>query len=399
MARISTKYKNIYQDTKTGKYSIKYNFKYYDTETQKNKYASKCKYGFDTIAEAKKELAKLQAEEAPEKKDQEITLQGAFELWKQKAAINNYSPVSIENTKQHINMIAQFIPLTTKIKNIDDVIYAEFATKARAHGYSEETLHSINATFRKLINLCYKKRLIKENPLDFIDNMRTMRNNEHKLITHDQYLELDHYFKNYVFVRLGKNNGPKYRLLVSLLYYTGARIGEITALLYSDFEEFSYYSKKDNPAPKIAPSSKKEEHLRGWRIKITKSYLTDFKITKAHPKNFKPRTVPLHADTTRLFMRLKEEHLLNGGSLNDRVFPFTHGAVNAMIKKACEDLDLEVYSCHDFRHTNISNLIKKNVPLPVIEKVSGDTQATILKTYSNMFETDEILILEALKNL
>lgn len=55
--------------------------------------------------------------------------------------------------------------------------------------------------------------------------------------------------------------------------------------------------------------------------------------------------------------------------------------------------------CHEFRHTFISNLIKEGVPLPVIEKVSGDTQETILKRYSHMFESDEVMVLIALENV
>lgn len=47
----------------------------------------------------------------------------------------------------------------------------------------------------------------------------------------------------------------------------------------------------------------------------------------------------------------------------------------------------------------ISNLIRQNVPLLVIEKVSGDTQDTILRRYSHMFESDERMVLEALQKV
>jgi len=60
---------------------------------------------------------------------------------------------------------------------------------------------------------------------------------------------------------------------------------------------------------------------------------------------------------------------------------------------------MPLYTCHEFRHTFISNLIGQGVPLPVIEKVSGDTQATILKRYSHMFESDEFMVLQALSSI
>ena len=70
-----------------------------------------------------------------------------------------------------------------------------------------------------------------------------------------------------------------------------------------------------------------------------------------------------------------------------------------MIKKACREVEIPEYNCHSFRQTYISNLIRQCVPISVIEQVSGDTQETILKRYSHMFEGDENLVLEAMKRV
>lgn len=90
---------------------------------------------------------------------------------------------------------------------------------------------------------------------------------------------------------------------------------------------------------------------------------------------------------------------MNGGKMEDKIFPWTHGACDTMLKKACKACDFPAYHSHEFRHTFISNLIRGGVPLPVISKVSGDTQETILKRYSHMFESDEVMILTAMANL
>jgi integrase len=142
----------------------------------------------------------------------------------------------------------------------------------------------------------------------------------------------------------------------------------------------------------------KEEHLRCTRIKISKAYVSDMHITK-DPKNLKKRTIPLDPVPEKLFIKLKNNHLANGGSISDKIFPWTRGACLIKLQKACKELGLPSYTCHEFRHTFISNLIKNGVPLPVIEKVSGDTQATILKRYSHMFEEDEVMVLLALQKL
>lgn len=392
-------YQCIYENN-NGKFDIKYNYKVYNPLTQKNEYKAKWVYNIDTITEAKAELAKLQAGGVkPEDKD--ITLQGAFDLWKIKMQANDSSPVTIRNTEQHLRMISQFIPLETRLKDITEDTYLKFCSDIRTHGYSDETLYSLNATFRKLINLAYRKRLIKENMLNYADNMKTKQKEDYRMIEHEEFELLDTYFKNNKFVRLGVNNYPKYRLLINLLYYTGIRIGECLALTYNDFEKFSYYKKIDDDKPlRLVPNSDdiQNKHLQGMRVKITKAYVSDIKLTK-DPKNLKKRTIPLPPAAERLAMRTIESQKQVGGPLDERIFNWGHGAASTMIKNACKKVNISTYSCHDFRHTYISNLIKNGVPLPVIEKVSGDTQGTILKRYSHMFESDEVMVLLAMANL
>lgn len=398
--RTKTKYPGIYFNETTQKYDVKYNYKIYNPLTKKNDYKQKWAYNFLTLTEARAELAKLQSGGVkPEDKD--ITLGGAFELWKLKATTQGFSPVTISNTEDHMKMIYQFIHKDIRLKDITEQVYLQFCSDIKNHGYADETLHSINATFRKLINLCYKKKLVKENILDYSDNLKTKTKETYRLIEHDEFMQLQAYFRDNKFVRLGINNYPIYRFLVYLLYYTGVRIGEALALTFADFEKFDYYKKDDPDKPKVrlVPSDDDiGKHLQGMRVKINKAYISDIKLTK-DPKNYKKRTIPLPGYVERLFIAIRANHLQSGGSLDDKIFDFGHGAASSMIKNVCKKIGIPIATCHDFRHTYISNLIKNGVPLPVIEKVSGDTQQTILKRYSHMFESDEVMVLLALQNL
>lgn len=397
--RSKTKYKNIYFNENTKKYDVKFNFKEYDPKIERNRYRAKWVYNLNSITEAKMELAKLQAGGIVED-SKDITLKGVYELWLIKAKSQDFSPVTIKNTERNMAMIYQFLPSETKLKNIDETVYQKFCADMREHNYSEETLRLLNSTFRKMINLAYKKKLIKENFLDYADNMKTKRKEDYTVITKEEFDLLDNYFKDNEYWRLGENKYPKFRLMFNVLYYTGLRIGECLALTYNDFEEFSYYRKTEEKPIRIAPTSEatEERHLQGMRINVNKAYVSAIKLTK-DPKNLKKRSIPLSPAPERLFMRIKEEHLLKDGSLDDKIFNWQYGLCDKTIKKACKDLELPLFSCHMFRHTFISNLIKSNVPLSVIEKVSGDTQEIILKRYSHMFESDEIIVLEAMKNL
>lgn len=399
--RTKTKYTGIYFNETTKKYDIKYNYKVYNPDTNKNDYKQKWKYGIKSIKDARTELAKLQNNSILVK-DKDITLEETFHLWLSKANTQNFSPATIKNTASHMVMLYQFIPKGTKMKDITAGMYEKVMTDVREHGYSDETIHSINATLRKLIHLCYKKKLLSANILASADNIRTKNKDSYRIIPEEDFFLITNYLKTHRPPRQSANNYPKYRFLFVLLYYTGIRLGECLALQYDDFEFFSNYKKGSEPEDKLlmnfpAYSDLDREHLMGTRVKITKTYLSRFKITK-EPKNFKEREIILDPSAVRLYQRLHSEHKMAGGADTDRIFPWGHTACNRMLQRICQKQGLPLYHCHEFRHTFISNLISKGVSLPVISEISGDAQDTILKRYSHMLEKDEVTVLKALSN-
>lgn len=398
--RTKTKYTGIYYNESTKRYDVKYNYTILDVATGKNVYKSKWAYGFQLLKDAQASLADMKAN-GIKKQDTELTFGGALELWKREALTDNLSPITIRNTEQHFAVLSKFLPADTKMKSITIDMYKITLNKCREAKYSEESLHSFNATFRKLINVAYNKGYIGVNILTGQKNFRTETKKEYRLITADEYRYLDQYFAQGGFVRNGVDNFKEYRLLFAILYFTGIRIGEALALTYEDFEKFDYYPKGKGPNIWVAvtPEDTKAPHLRGKRIKIKKSYATKSNQIKG-TKNRKERTVPINDTIDRLLGHINKaaEYQSDPKKRRERLFPWTDSAVNATLARACEKLGLEHITCHAFRHTYISNLIRMGVPLPVIEKVSGDTQATILKRYSHMFEQDERLVLEALQN-
>lgn len=160
--RTKTKHTGIYFNENTHKYDIKYNYKIYNPDTHKNDYKQKWKSGFATVKEAKSGILKLR-DSIPAIETESITLQGAYQLWLVKAETQNFSPASVKNTACHLKMLYQFIPMETKMWDITSDIYEKTMNAVRKHGYSDETIRNINATFRKLINLCYRKGLTSTN--------------------------------------------------------------------------------------------------------------------------------------------------------------------------------------------------------------------------------------------
>ena len=374
--RTATKQPGVYLNQKTRKYDVKYNYTEYDPIENTKKYKTKWVYGIDSYKTALDMLTKLKNGNLKVSEDG-FTLSDAMELWMTKAEANKYSKSSVRNTKQQFKMITQFWAPTVKLSYITEDNYMELISKCRAYGYSEETIHNINACLRKLVKLAYKNHKIPENPFDFCDNARIQINTMKEIVTYEEYLMLDNYYAENTFYRLGKDSYPKHRLLLRLLYWTGMRIGEAIALEYNDFEK--HYGGK-------------------MFVRVNKSYNSVYKELK-DTKNYKKRKIPLTKQVIELYSSILQEHLKNGGVMEDRVFEFEHGSCITVLKRACRNVKIKEYNCHSFRHTYISNLIRQCVPISVIEQVSGDTQATILKRYSHMFEGDEKMVLAALERI
>lgn len=399
--RTKTKYTGIYFNESTKRYDVKYNYTVLDVATGKNAYKSKWQYGFQLLKDAQVALADMKAN-GVKAKETEITFEGALELWLKYAKQKNLSASTVRNTKQHYQVITKYIPKYTKLKNLTEDIYLDAMSSARADGYSEESLHSYNATFRKFVRLAYRKKLISTNFLDLADNFPTEQKKGYRLVTHEEYELLDQYFAKGGFVRQGVDNFKEYRLLIAILYYCGLRIGEALSITMDDFVVFDHNKKGKGPKVWVAvtPADTKREHLPGKNLIVKKSLSSTTKQIKG-TKNKKDRTIPISAHVDYLLGHLNKsaEYQSNPSSRKERIFVWTDGAVNDTLKRACQRLGIPKITCHDFRHTFISNLIRKSVPISVIEKVSGDTQETILKRYSHMFEQDEKLVLEALQDL
>lgn len=374
--RTATKQPGVYFNQKTGKYDVKYNYTEYDPIDNQKRYKAKWVCGIHSYKLALITLAKMKSGDV-KVSDEGFTLTDALELWMTKADANQFSKSSVKNTRQQYKMISKFWSPDVKLEHITEENYMELISKCKAYGYSEETIYNINACLRKLVKLAYKNHKLLENPFDYCDNVRSRINTVKEVVSYDEYLLLDQYFAENSFYRLGKDCYPKHRFMLRLLYWTGMRIGEAIALEYNDFEK--YYGGK-------------------MFVRVTKSYNSVYRELKG-TKNYKTRKIPLPQPVIELYQVLQQEHLKSGGMMENRVFDFEHGSCVTVLKRACLKIGIKECNCHSFRHTYISNLIRQCVPISVIEQVSGDTQETILKRYSHMFEGDEKMVLAALERI
>ncbi len=398
--RTKTKYKNIYYNESTKRYDVKYNFKEYDPITQKNRYKAKWKYNLRTISEAKEELAKLQTGKIiPEDKD--ITLEGIHEVWKFNAESENFSVITLRNTEQQMNMIYQFLPKETKLKNITEEVYRQLIIKCRNKGYSEESLHNINACLRKMLNIAENRGYITQNPLAKVKNIKfdvakPFEEDSPKIITNKEFEAIDAYFAHNSFYRMGVDRYIGYQLMIETLWFTGIRIGELLALQYNDIRTVKYEngSKISAPIHEVLGKDTDAEGYTGYEIVINKVYLTTGKTTtyaehiRNKTKNRKNRIVPIPEDLFLMVDRWMFAQGYNKVLPTDRIFDWTQSNSLNMLKTACKEAGIRPLTIHSFRHTFVSKLLVSNkLSIAEIERLSGDCAATLYARYSHSLES------------
>ena len=301
--RKATKQPGIYKNLNTGKFDVKYNYTSRNPLTGESIREQEWIYGINSYTKAVKLLSEKKGKQR-KIRDTECTLQQAFEVWKEKACANNFSPVTIRNTVNEFGMIQRFWSPNMPIITITERMYMNLIDSCRKYGYSEQTIYGINGCLRKLIRLAYKNRYINENPIDFWDSPRIDTGVRRNVLSYSDFQKLDEYFAGNSFFRLGENHYPRYRFLINLLYYTGMRIGEAIALQYSDF---------------IACKGKVSDNAVRMHVSVTKSYNSMYKLLK-RPKNNKTRKIPIPTMVREMFIDLRGEHKRHGGSMDDRIF-------------------------------------------------------------------------------
>lgn len=290
-----------------------------------------------------------------------VTFLTAVELWRKKAELGQFSPKTVQNTETFVRMLGRFVPLEMRLGRFSASEYERAVEQMKRTGYAAETIHDLTATLRKLVNLAFRKRLVRRDVLAGAEKVPLRAESRARVIPREEFERI-----------VARTRKVEYRFLWTLLYYAGLRIGEALALTPADFVEAGGI----------------------LRVKISKSYLYDFKLMKS-TKNWKMREIPLSGEVFGEFLQMNEARRKTP-TKSARIFAFSPQAARASLHKICDELGLPRYRLHEFRHTFVSNLMRAGVPIAVVAQVSGDTQTTLLKRYSHMFPNDEQMILEAL---
>lgn len=185
-----------------------------------------------------------------------------------------------------------------------------------------------------MLNYAIKQGYLIENPAKQISKLKEPKNPP-RFLTKDEITQLLN----------GSQNSKLYPIIVTGLY-TGARLGELRSLEWTDFD---------------------------WEKKI----LTIKNKENYQTKNKKFRTIPLHSE----FVKKIHPHIKSVGKcFNTYVNPYK------ALRKIVNMVGLKGIAFHSFRHTFASHLVMSGVDLATVSKLLGHSNITTTMIYAHLLD-------------
>lgn len=254
-------------------------------------------------------------------------------------------------------------------------IFLKMAESGLSVGYMDKCYFSLNRIFKYAIENDY----LTVTPMDKVKRIK--RPNELKkdftnFLTNEEFNQ---------FIEVVKEEHEMYYVFFMMLYFTGMRKGEITALQWNDidFEKETYEVKKScmqkaGQSYKLGPP----KTLNSYRVRQMPKQLLEVLKT--------------YYEDQQTYYGFSEESFIFGMfeplkfTTIDRYF--------AKYKEMSGINQIKHVTIHGFRHSFVSYLSNQGIDAQAIAYMCGNTTEQILKTYSHFFPNNESKIMHTLEN-
>lgn len=355
---------SYYKDEKRGTWYVE--GRYRDPLT--NELVRYKKRGFKSKDEAKKYDAKMVL--TPEDKKSNIKIDDIFE-----ELIDYSKPRKKESTyttdeKRYKSHIQPYFG-DKKISDLTTHSILKWQTQLIDKGYKPSYINSLHTTFNKIFTHANKMYGINFNPLSRVARVAEDKNSVN-------YLNIwtDEEFNKFYSVI----ESLQHKVIFRLYYTTGMRRGELLALLWSDYNGNSITINKTCSQAKggfkITPPKTKNSVRVINLDKKTISLIEEYKKTQERLYKFDNSCYMFGYDRPIAFQTLKtykDNYEILAGVKHIRI--------------------------HDFRHSHVSYLLNKNVPLPKIAARVGDTITTITEVYAHLMDFGDSEIINYMEEI
>ena len=250
--------------------------------------------------------------------------------------------------KNHIKPFLGDMP----INEITPLMISEWQ-KQELENVSKESLKLYKGILTSIFNFAKANYKLSSNPCSMSEKIKVPKK-EMNFLTIEE-------FKKIINVEMH----DQLVLAIKVLFWTGMRWGELTALTVQDIH-YDYIR-----------INKNHIYVSGEGHKIQNSTKSENGIRK----------VPIHK-------KLSEDIQTYLGSLygisNDTIiFDISRDGFRRQLRRACQSSGVKTIRTHDLRHSHVALLIHMGLFPNAIAKRIGDTPDTVINTYAHIYEEDE----------
>lgn len=233
------------------------------------------------------------------------------------------------------------------------------------------TKKNIYSTFGAIMQHGCKYYNIESNPLRIVGNFTAKKGHKKK----DICIMSESSFKDFS----EAENDENYKLMFTILFYTGMRRGEFLALTWDDIN----FRKKEINIDKTLDPKKEKRKTEKEKEKQDFTPKTD----KANRKIF----------VTDLVMECFKKLKLKGYSKPAEFVKLT--TLKRHCDKNAKKINIGKFRIHDFRHSFASMCIDKNVPISILSNYLGhENITTTLDTYGHLYPNSQEKLINVLQN-
>lgn len=251
------------------------------------------------------------------------------------------------------------------LNEINVIDIRDWQNQQKQTGLAETTLRKNHIVLSSVFNYAVKYYDLHENPCKRAGVIGSTKNKQFEIWTLEEYQQ---------FRELVTDNS--YKVAFDTLYYTGLRIGELTALTPEDF---------DFSVPKLTVN-------KNYQVIGGKEYITTPKTEKSNRDVILPEKI---AEEIKEF--IGTQYKLDR---NDRIFSHNKSSYGNILRKIIRDNNLKQIRVHDLRHSHASLLIELGYsPVLIAERLGHEDIKTTLNTYSHLYPSKQKEMTETINDL
>lgn len=332
-----------------------------------------------TRAALEDKIIKHYAEMEKAEQKNKLTLRTLWPEWivykADKKSVATVKRNTVAWNKYYINSPASQKLLDTPLTQIDNVeLDAYMSRMVKQYKMNPHTWADFSVIIRQMLSYAYRKRYIISNPMDFvsIDVKDDLKHENKKTAKEQIFFECDkdkiieYAWEQY---RNGRSYVQKFvPLAIVFLFYTGMRLGEVTAVRFDDID--------------------------GDILYLRNSFSKDANEVQERVKSGEYRDLSLPDEAVEVIEEIRNKRIELGLPVDEYVFATndslmsTYKAIYKMIRKYCAELDIDIHSTHDIRRTFVSHNARIGCPTATIMEMTGHTDIkTVEKSY--LFDTEK----------